>query len=270
MAEIGFASRADRTRPRLSVALTAISLVLFAAYLVAGALDPRLLEGAGVWAKPAKFALSFAVLFATLAWLETRLSPAWRDGRLLRLTLIVMTVSFAAEMGYMSVQAAQAEASHFNLSTPYHAFMYLAVMATGAVLLVAGIAVYGVAAARDHAAALDPGLRLGVSAGFVLSAVLTLIVASYMSQGTGHFVGVQTDPDRVLPLLGWSTETGDLRPAHFLALHAMQVLPVAGLLADRRAARNARLLVWLAAVGYAALTFGVFAQALAGRPLIPI
>jgi hypothetical protein len=59
---------------------------------------------------------------------------------------------------------------------------------------------------------------------------------------------------------------GDLRPAHFLALHAMQVLPLAGLWMDRRGIAVAKMR--LVALAYVALTAAVFAQALAGVPLI--
>ncbi|MFM7344942.1 MAG: hypothetical protein ACKO1J_06200, partial [Tagaea sp.] len=69
-----------------------------------------------------------------------------------------------------------------------------------------------------------------------------------------------------LPFLGWSREVGDLRPAHFLALHAMQVLPAAGYALDRLGA-DARF-VWIGAISYALLTASVFTQALQGVPLI--
>ncbi len=256
--------------PRLTILLAGLSAVLLVLYLVLGAADSRLLDGVGVWVKPAKFAASFALFFATLALLEPRLSPAWRDGRTLRITLWVMTAAFLSEMAYMSAMAAQAQHSHFNFSTPFHAFMYSSVMAVGAVSLVAGAAVYGVVAGRDRAASLSPGLRLGVVAGFVLTFVLTLIVAGYMSNSGGHFVGTPTAGAAVLPLTGWSAQVGDLRPAHFLSIHAMQALPLIGLAADRLVPDAARRWVLISALGYSALTLGIFAQALAGQPLVAL
>ena len=73
-----------------------------------------------------------------------------------------------------------------------------------------------------------------------------------------------------LPFVGWATATGDLRPAHFLSLHAMQVLPLFGLWLDRRGTVHAVRPVRLAAVGYSLLTMAVFAQALLGLPRIPL
>ena len=64
--------------------------------------------------------------------------------------------------------------------------------------------------------------------GFILSFALTLITAGYMSS-TGTHVGSPAVGAATIPVMGWSASVGDIRPAHFLALHAMQVLPLAGL-----------------------------------------
>lgn len=256
-----------RPAPRPLTALTAAAGALVLLALIWAGFDPRQVGGAPVWMKPLKFALSFVLLFATLALLEARLSPAVRDGRLARATVTVMGTAFFTEMAYMIYQAAQAEPSHFNMSTPFHAFMYVTVMGTGAVLLVLGVGVFGVLAWRDRTARLGLALHEGVGLGFALSFLLTLGVAGYMSGQSGHHVGLHPEGGAVLPLLGWSGVVGDLRPAHFLALHAMQVLPLLGLWLDR-SGRGGVGTVRLAALGYAALTLAVFAQALLGLPLV--
>ncbi|NKX44216.1 hypothetical protein [Roseicyclus persicicus] len=250
--------------------LTVVAVVLLALSAAWGLVDPRLVDGAPVWMKPLKFALSFAVLFGTLALVEARLSPAVRDGWPLRITGWVMAAAFLSEMAYMMYQGARAEPSHFNMSTPFHEFMYTVVMAAGAVSLVVAVGVIGWIARRDRGADLGPALREGVWLGFGLSFVLTLVVAGYMSGGTGHFVGLHREGAPTLPLMGWSGVTGDLRPAHFAALHAMQVLPLLGLWLDRRGTVGAVRTVRLAAAGYAAVTLAVFVQALMGLPLIPL
>ena len=255
-----------RPAPRPLVVLTAASVALLMLTLLWASADPRLLDGVPVWAKPVKFALSFVVYFATLALVEARLSPGWREGRVMHLTVTVLTVAMLAEMGYIIAQAALGEASHFNFSTPYNAIMYGTVMAFGAILLVLGVAVIGEVVRRDAAADLGPGLRAGIFAGFVLTFVLTMITAMTLASLAGHHVGVPGPEARVIPLLGWSAAVGDLRPAHFLALHAMQVLPLAGLWIDRRGGRAVTVL-WIA-LAYVLLTLAVFAQGLMGLPLI--
>ena len=47
--------------------LTALSLALVTLSLIWAVFDPRLIDGSATWAKPLKFAISFAVTFATLA-----------------------------------------------------------------------------------------------------------------------------------------------------------------------------------------------------------
>jgi hypothetical protein len=250
--------------------LTAVSVAFMAVGLVWSVADPRLIDGVPVWSKPLKFAVSFVVLFGTLALLERRLSRPVREGRPLRLVGWVMAAAFLSEMAWIGHQAARAEGSHFNLATPLSAFMYLTVMAAGAVALVACIGVVGWIARRDSGADLEPATREGVWLGFLASFVLTMIVAGTLSAGTGPMVGIPPEGARTLPLLGWSGAVGDLRPAHFLSLHAMQALPLLGLWLDRSAAPGGIRTVRIAALGYAALTFAVFAQGLAGLPLIPL
>jgi hypothetical protein len=90
-----------------------------------------------------------------------------------------------------------------------------------------------------------------------------------------HSVGVP-DGGAGLPILGWSTEGGDLRAGHFVGMHALQALPLLAfllVLASRRFARlsdeqlRTRLVLTFAAV-HAALTLLVIWQALRGQPLL--
>lgn len=255
-----------RTRTSQLAVLTAVSIALLGLITAWSFADPRLIGETPVWTKPLKFAVSFVVLFGTLGLVEQRLSPQWRDGRTLRITVAVMAAAMITEMSYMIFMAAQAQGSHFNFSTPFTAMMYQ-IMGVGAVSLMVGVAIFGAVALRDKGADMGPALRWGVGWGFILSFVLTVVTAGFMSS-VGTHVGVEPAVAATLPLTGWSASVGDVRPAHFLALHAMQFLPLAGLYFDRKgfAVRHMR---W-AALAYFALTVAVFAQALAGLPLIRI
>ena len=175
-----------------------------------------------------------------------------------------MAVAMITELAYIIFMAAQQQGSHFNYSTPFTIMMY-GVMGVGAVSLILGVAIFGYVALRDTEADFGPALRWGVGWGFMLSFAMTLVIAGYMS-ATGTHVGTLVPGAATLPLMGWSATVGDIRPAHFLALHAMQALLLVGLWFDRRgiAARNMR---WVA-LAYVVLTLAVFAQALAGLPLV--
>lgn len=245
--------------------LTGLSAALLAIYAIGLAADPRLLDGVPVWLKPAKFALSFVALFATMALVAERLSPAVRTGWGVAFLAGFMAVNYLAEMAYMTFRAGRVEHSHFNLSTPFAEAAYT-VMGVSALCLIAGVAWLGVAAWRDRGAALGPQLRLGILLGFALTFALTFVVAGYLGANGGHHVGTPAT-GAAIPLLGWSREVGDLRPAHFLSIHAMQALPLAGLALDRIGVRGALPMIVLAAT-YSVLTIAVFGQALLGWPLV--
>lgn len=255
----------SRHRPSPFATLTAASLALLVLSLLWSLADPRLLEDAPVWAKPAKFALSLVVHFGTLALIASALSAEAKASRLLQGAVLAMSAAFCVEMGYMIVQAAQGEASHFNTATPFHAAMYAA-MGVGAVTLIAAPLALAWVARRDAGATLGAATRSGIWWGAWVSFGLTMVVAGTLSSGTGHYVGTPSEGAAVIPLFGWSAEVGDLRPSHFLSLHALQALPLLGLWLDRRG-RSAGMIPWAAAL-WGAVTLAVFAQALMGLPLI--
>ena len=143
----------------------------------------------------------------------------------------------------------------------------VALMGVFAVTLLSASLVYGIAIWRNSAAELSPPMRLAVALGLIMTFALTLIVAGTLSSGTGHFVGTPTT-GATLPIMGWSTEVGDLRVAHLFATHAMHIIPLAALLfATGRAASR---WVWLITIGFTLFTFATFVQALAGLPLLAL
>lgn len=245
--------------------LAALAFALLVLMVVWSVFDARSIEGIPVWNKPAKFALSFVVHFGTLALIVSGMSDAGRRSRAVRWSALIMSAAFCFELGYMILQAAQAERSHFNASSGFHIAMYRAMGAAAVVLIVLPVVVAR-AAFTDRESALGIATRTGILAGAWVSFALTLALAGFMSVGSGHFVGTPSETAATLPFFGWSAEVGDLRPAHFLALHAFQVLPLFGYWLDR--ARLPATRVHLAAVAWVVLTLAVFVQAQMGLPLI--
>jgi hypothetical protein len=72
----------------------------------------------------------------------------------------------------------------------------------------------------------------------------------------GHTIGFVTGGPGI-PWLGWSTVAGDLRAAHFVGLHALQVVPLVGWMVShyfgKLATKNQLFLVWNIGLTY----FGV-------------
>jgi len=82
---------------------------------------------------------------------------------------------------------------------------------------------------------------------FIAAAILTLAVGFTLGGMGSHWIGGDQTDATGLPLFGWSTTGGDLRPAHFVGLHIMQILPITALTGSRS-------LVWVTGVYWACLT----------------
>ena len=103
-----------------------------------------------------------------------------------------------------------------------------------------------------------PAYRLAVLIGLVLTFVLGASVGGLLS-------AMQPPETAALPVIGWSLAGGDLRPAHFLGIHAQQALPLVGLAVAGWTAATARRTVWAVTAAYV-LLFGVaLAWGLVGR-----
>jgi hypothetical protein len=164
--------------------------------------------------------------------------------------------------------AAAGQPAHFNFSAPIYSISYSLAGAV-ATMLLAAVLVQGVMIARDREIRVAPAFRLSLVLGAVVASVATLGVAGYLASGAGHWVGGVPSDAGGLPILGWSRIGGDLRVAHFWALHASQLLPLAGWVISRAQIGRGRALVWGVAVAYMVLVAFTFAQALAGQPFVP-
>src|SRR4051795_5415422 len=104
---------------RSSSFLTAVSVLMLGAFVgsLAGlTVDSRIVTGAPVWLKPAKFAISSAIYAGTLAWLF-RYVQVWRP--FLRVLGALTAAVLLLEVGIIAFQAARRTTSHFNVASPF-------------------------------------------------------------------------------------------------------------------------------------------------------
>jgi len=252
---------------RRQALLTRFGLLLLACALVTAALqivDDRSFMGQPTWAKPTRFFLSIGLFALTAAWFIGDVRLPERNGRLLRWTAWALVATAAYETVYIAYRAAFAEASHFNFSTGWTTLGY-ALMGIGALVLVGTSLPIAWAVWRSPRPDLSPHYRLAVVLGLVLTVVLGGGLGFYMSSTGAHSVG---PVGGALPVTGWNRLGGDLRVAHFLGLHAEQILPLAAVAIGGMLARRRRLAVVGCAGLLSAATIAVFVQAVAGRPFI--
>ena len=228
-----------------------LALLLFGALLVACMLpawacrrrDARTFGGVNVWVKPLKFMAALALYAFTTAVL---MLAAGDSGALDAIAaLLIVTATF--EVGYITLQASRAEASHYNSSDALHMAL-TAIMALGAVGLTASqlwlaIVIMDVRPDWQSSAAL---------AGVVTGLVLTFVLATV----SGFMLGGRRAPAGAgMAVTGWHRR-GDLRPAHFLGVHAQQCIPALGLLAGAVSSR-APVALFAALTGVYLLAFAV-------------
>jgi hypothetical protein len=212
--------------------LVAIALAGLAAVLMPLALlDHRTLDGVSVWAKPIKFSVSLAIHFLTLALVTSALAPEASGNLALTMVAIAAVAATLYEMAYIVFRAARAERSHFNVATPLAAALY-AGMAVGAVVITLAAGAVGLAVVIGGAPGLGPATWLGTVIGLLGGTVLTLVTAFPIGAALSRHVGTAPADERRMPLTGWSLDVADRRIPHFLGTHAMQALPLAGLVLD--------------------------------------
>ena len=141
-------------------------------------------------------------------------------------------------------------------------------MGVAAVLFTAASGVLAYGLARSDAVPMPPVLRRSLVLGLALTCGLGLLSGAIISSASGHTVGTPMPGAAVIPFFGWSLTAGDLRLAHFLALHAMQIVPAFALLASFLGKAVAPRAVDAFALAYAGITATALVAALNARPLL--
>jgi hypothetical protein len=264
--------------------LMSVGLVMLAtlfATMVGLMLDNRVITGQPAWLKPAKFAISISIYIFTFLWLLTFVKG--RKG-LVNFAAWVTAIGFVVEMAIIGAQVVRGTESHFNFRTDLDAILFAVMGMTIVAVWIMGLllaVMLMVQRIEDRPFAWS--LRIGVVLALVGMAVAFLMTSPTSPQLAAlklgaeetlmgaHSVGV-ADGGPGLPIVGWSTEGGDLRIAHFIGIHAMQVLPFIGWFISRRL-RNVSTgskvsLVLTAGLSYGGLIGILTWQALRGQSIV--
>ena len=211
--------------------------------------------GANAWHKPLKFFVSTGLFAWTMGWYLGYLGP--RPAVSVYTWVVVGALAF--ELVYITGQAARGQRSHFNVGSPFHAAMFSA-MGGVIVAMTLWTAYVGLLFCRAPLPGLPPAYAWAIRLGIGLFVVFAL-EGGLMGARLAHTVG-GPDGGPGLPVLNWSTRHGDLRVAHFVGMHALQVLPLLAWY-GRASVRGTGLVALL----YSGLAVAVLVLALQGRPL---
>jgi hypothetical protein len=248
--------------------ISAAMIIAFVVTVAIWAVDPRLIDGMSVWAKPLKFELALAVHAATLAIVASLLGPKVRAGVAMQWIARAFLLACTIEMGWIIFQAAQGQHSHFNESTAFHRAMF-SVMAFAAVIITGAAAAVAWVAWRDPDFAAGKTLKTGIILGLIGGTILTLVTAFTIGAKGSPYVGEVPLPTSRMMFTGWSLIAGDLRVSHFLATHMMQAVPLAAVMAvSARIGPRDRDVVLGFAAFWTIWTLIEFSLALSGKPAI--
>jgi hypothetical protein len=240
-------------------------IFLLATILFAGLtqFDSMQILGINRWIKPIKFSSSAAIFLFTVAIYLYYLQGFDKGKSIISTgTILIMF----GEVGLIVMQAIRGTTSHFNFSNAFDGMIFAAMgfMIATNTILIAYLAYLYFISEINLPKAIVWGMRLGL-----IVFLLGSIQGGYMSAQAGHAVGVP-DGGSGLPFLSWSTAGGDLRAAHFLGLHAFQIIPLFAVFLNRLKISNATALTFVFAVIYFVGFSLIFVQALLGLPLIRI
>lgn len=208
-----------RRNPLLSV-VGWFHMGLLVIFLLLIPFDSRLITGINPWIKPSKFAISITIFSWTMAWILFYFTNRPKG---VKIYSILFALTMLVEMAIITVQAARGTNSHFNVfSSPLNGMLFalMGVFITINLIVTIILLIDFFRLPTSLAKPMLWAIRLGL---------FTMILASFegfaMTSMLSHTVGA-TDGGPGLLVVNWSTIAGDLRVAHFLGIHGLQVFPL--------------------------------------------
>ncbi|MCX6017851.1 MAG: hypothetical protein NTZ50_04990 [Chloroflexi bacterium] len=225
-----------RAQPLLTLA-TLLNIGLLPIALIGLAFDPRTVLAAPAWAKVTKFAASVIIYGVTLIPILMHLT---RRPRAARIISDIVGAMLLLEIALIVLQTLRGTPSHFNYATPFDAVVFTTMGIGISTLWIASlVAALLLLQEKFLTRTTAWGTRLGMMisiigmalAFFMTSPNTTQITAlqggQVLEQLGAHNVNALVDGQtRMIPLLGWNLDGGDLRVAHFIGLHGLQAIPL--------------------------------------------
>jgi hypothetical protein len=230
--------------------------------LAAMPFDGRKILGLNPWIKPMKFDISVILFLATIAVLLWALGEGWETSK--AWIGWGIGISMIVEDSVIALQSLRGVRSHMNFTTTLNGALF-GVMGL-AILISSLLSIWLLVLWCRTDAGLPPAVVWGIRLGLLMLLAASIEGVRMVGYGS-HTVGAP-DGGPGLAFVNWSTTFGDMRVAHFFALHALQIFPLAGLLLARTSARPAAQVGAL--VVYVVAVWWMFAEAMRAIPLVKL
>lgn len=178
-----------------------------------------LVQNTNAWHKPLKFFLSTAIFLWTMNYYSTFLV----EDQTMKLYSVSVSALLIFENIYILWKASQGEMSHFNMTTSESRIMF-GLMGLAATLIAIITFIFSFKFLNAPTIQIPDHLRWSIVLGIWLFAIFAMEGLA-MGARLSHTVGAP-DGGEGIPFLNWSKKNGDLRIAHFIGMHALQVVPL--------------------------------------------
>jgi hypothetical protein len=196
-----------------------ICLILSIVCLVLIKLTNIQVLGINAFVKPFKFFISTTIFVWSMAWYAYYLNQP----SMVLAYSIGLIVFFTIEDVYIFIQAIRGQTSHFNVTTGYNQMMW-SIMAFCAVGISLWTLVLTVSFFSNPLTDLPDYYRWGIRLALIIFVIFSMEGLA-MGARMAHTIAA-ADGSEGLPLVNWSKRYGDLRVAHFLGMHALQIIPL--------------------------------------------
>ena len=209
--------------------------------------------------KPLKFSISIWIYLWTIG-----LFTGWiKSKKLVRYFSLFTVFTMVYEQLVITVQASRGTLSHFNEDTSFEMILF-SLMG----IFISLFTLYNLRLAsslKKQSDNLHPTLKTAV-----VNSIIIFVIASFiggiMGAMNSHQVGGEMGKDGLF-ILNWSRKYGDLRIAHFVGIHALQLVPLTALAMIKLEWKKAQLIITLVTISYLAITIYLMVRALMAKPL---
>ncbi len=176
--------------------------------------------GTNAYSKSFKYSFSSWITCWSLSWILYYL----QSSKIKKSVSWILGFSLFFENLIILIQSFRGEPSHYNMTTPLNSLLSVLIIF---LMLIFSLTLLRVCVLffNQQKFPLSQHYTWGVRYGILIFITSSILIGGLMFGMMGHTIGGY-DGDMGLPILNWSTKFGDLRVAHFLGVHALQIIPL--------------------------------------------